>query len=201
MMKNQLIKIITIISIVASSNIFAQDIERENALTVLDKLLSPFEDITESALDNNLDGVKKGFKKIKNSKNRVKLEKYINQKNYTQIALLSSQIFEDEITNFKYKDIIKNQIEIEHLDYMGFRLLAILKKEKIDYKNMNKVLLNAKKNWNSIKNNIKDKNRVDAFNLLFDGLEVSIKKQNKDMIKILASMDLALVDVIENNLR
>lgn len=200
-MKNQLIKIITIISIVASSNIFAQDIERENALTVLDKLLSPFEDITESALDNNLDGVKKGFKKIKNSKNRVKLEKYINQKNYTQIALLSSQIFEDEITNFKYKDIIKNQIEIEHLDYMGFRLLAILKKEKIDYKNMNKVLLNAKKNWNSIKNNIKDKNRVDAFNLLFDGLEVSIKKQNKDMIKILASMDLALVDVIENNLR
>lgn len=224
-MKNKLIKLTTLISIVVSSNIFAQDIERdgvweshkaslkirdkqedkreekENALKVLDKILSPFEDITEFALNNNLDGVKKSFKKIKNSKNRAKLEKYINQKDYTQIALLSSQIFEDEITNFKYKDIIKNQIEIENLDYMGFRLLAILKKDKIDYNNMNKVLSNSKKSWNNIKGNIKDKNRVDAFNLLFDGLELSIKNQNKDMIKILAYMDLSLVDIIENNLR
>jgi len=38
------------------------------------------------------------------------------------------------------------------------------------------------------------------FNLLFQGLEESVKTKNSVMIKILAELDLALVDVIEKQI-
>ena len=44
---------------------------------------------------------------------------------------------------------------------------------------------------------MEDENAIDSFDLLFKGLSHATTKQDKEMLKILASMDLALVDVIE----
>ncbi|PHS57855.1 MAG: hypothetical protein COB17_05215 [Sulfurimonas sp.] len=62
---------------------------------------------------------------------------------------------------------------------------------------MAKTVANAKIEWIAINGKIKDQNSVDAFNLLFNGLTLSIKNENAKMVEILASMDLALVDIIE----
>ncbi len=197
----------------------SQNLNKKESLAVLDKLLSPFEDMTEYALAKDLAGMKKAYKDIEHiedssllkqtisssklkvlSQNIEKLEKYINNADYTNVALLSSTMFNDSITNFKYQNNIQTQIHVEHLDYMGFRLLALLNTKNINYAQMSKVITSAKVHWNAIKNKLKDENSVDAFNLLFEGLEHSVKSKNDEMIKILAELDLALVDVIEKQI-
>jgi hypothetical protein len=82
---------------------------------------------------------------------------------------------------------------------MGFRLLALAQMQDIDYIQMKSAVTQAQTEWIAIKDKIDDKNSVDAFNLLFSALQLSIKHKDSKMIQILASMDLALVDVIEKN--
>ena len=197
----------------------SQNMNKKESLAILDKILSPFEDMTEYALANDFSGMKNGYKNIENiednallkqtipsaklkilSQNIEKLKTYIDNAAYSNAALLSSNMFNDSVTNFKYKNSIQDQLHIEHLDYMGFRLLALLSVKDVNYAQISKVITNAKINWNAIREKIKDENSVDAFNLLFKGLEQSVKTENNTMIKILAELDLALVDVIERKI-
>lgn len=197
----------------------SQNMNKKESLSILDKILSPFEDMTEYALANDFSGMKNGYKNIENiednallkqtipsaklkilSQNIEKLKTYIDNAAYSNAALLSSNMFNDSVTNFKYKNSIQDQLHIEHLDYMGFRLLALLSVKDVNYAQISKVITNAKINWNAIREKIKDENSVDAFNLLFKGLEQSVKTENNTMIKILAELDLALVDVIERKI-
>ena len=199
--------------------VISQNMNKKESLAVLDKVLSPFEDMTEYALSKDTFAMKKGYKNIEKiedntllkqtipstklsilSKNIEKLETYINDSDDTHAALLSSSMFNYCVTNYKYKKNIQNQIHIEHLDYMGYRLLALLNEQNINYTQMRKVITNAKINWNAIKEKVKDPNSVDAFNLLFQGLQESLKTKNNNMIKILSELDLALVDVIEKQI-
>ena len=199
--------------------VISQNMNKKESLAVLDKVLSPFEDMTEYALTRDISGMKKGYKNIEKiednallkqtisstalrilSQNIEKLETYIDNADYIHVALLSSNMFNSAVTNFKYKNNIQDQIHIEHLDYMGFRLLALLNAKNINYTQMSKVIANAKINWNAIKEKVKDENSVDAFNLLFQGLEESVRTKNSVMIKILSKLDLALVDVIEKQI-
>jgi len=173
--------------------VISQNMNTKESLAVLDNVLSPFEDLTEYALDSDISGMKKGYKSIENiednallkqtipsdklrilSQDIEKLETYIDDADYTNVALLSSSMFNTCITNFKYKNSIQGQ--------------------------MSNVIANAKINWNAIKEKVKDENSVDAFNLLFEGLEDSVQTKNSTMIKILAELNLALVDVIEKKI-
>jgi len=194
----------------------APSMSKKETLAVLDKVLSPFEDMTEYALDKDLDGMKKGYKNIEKiednsllqqtlptdklkqfSANIETLETLINNAQYTKVALLSSKMFNDATTNFKYSSKIKEQLHIEHLDYMGFRILALLSSENSNFAQIPDAISNAKNSWNAIKEKIEDKNKVEAFDLLFQGLEHSLKTKDIKMLNILAKMDLALVDVVE----
>ena len=194
----------------------APSMNRKETLAVLDKILSPFEDMTEYALDKDLDGMKKGYKNIENiednsllkqtlpegklkqfSKNIETLETLIDNAQYSKVALISSKMFNDATTDFKYGSKIKEQLHIEHLDYMGFRILALLSTENPNFTQISKAISDAKNNWNAIKEKIKDENKVEAFNLLFQGLEHSLQTKDTKMLNILSKMDLALVDVVE----
>jgi len=194
----------------------SQSMNKKETLAVLDKILSPFEDMTEYALDKELDGMKKGYKNIENiednallkqtipanklnqlSKNIETLETLIDNAQYSKVALLSSKMFNDATTNFKYNSKIKEQLHIEHLDYMGFRILALLSTKNPDFTQISDAISNAKNNWNAIKGKIKDENKVEAFDLLFQGLDHSLQIKDKKMLNTLAQMDLALVDVVE----
>lgn len=194
----------------------AKSMNQKETLAVLDKVLSPFEDMTEYALDENLEGMKKGYKNIENiqdnslfkqtiSSSKLKqlsadietLENYIDNEQYSNVALLSSQMFNDCITSFKYSVKIKEQLLIEHLDYMGFRILALLSGKNPDFTQIFQVISNAKNDWSAIKDKIQDENKANAFILLFQGLEHSIQTKDVKMLSILAQMDLALVDIVE----
>ncbi len=194
----------------------APSMNKKETLAVLDKVLSPFEDMTEYALDKDLDGMKKGYKSIEKiednsllkqtipadklkqlSANIERLETLIDNIQYSKVALLSSKMFNDATTNFKYSAKIKEQLHIEHLDYMGFQILALLSTKNPNFTQISYAISHAKRNWNAIKEKIKDENKVEAFKLLFQGLEHSVQTKDKKMLTILAQMDLALVDVVE----
>lgn len=184
----------------------------------LDQILSPFEDMVEFALDKNNEGVLSSIDKVndavkdelfiknltpESAKNLTpkieKLQEYIKQKNYEQIALAATDIFEYNINNFSDTKKIENQIRIEHLDYLGFKILSLLNQEKIDWQSIQPIISGVQKEWIALTPQVKDGNLKGSFNYLFEGLELSVKNKDSKMGEILASMDLDLVDVLENS--
>ena len=192
---------------------------KKRSLEILDKVLSPFEDMTEYALANDVSGMKKGYKHIlsmnksgilkqsvsedtyqKVTSKLIQLEKNMNTHNYSNVALLSTELFTSIVNDFKYATYLKNQLHIEKLDGMGFELLSLLSAKHIDYNKLHNSIVNAKKDWIEIRKSIQDKNVKESFDLLLRGLAHATVKKDIEMIKILASMDLALVDVIEKQI-
>lgn len=184
----------------------------------LDQILSPFEDMTEFALDKNDEGVTKSLVKVEQAiagnvfvKNLTpesmksltskieELKEFIKQKKYGQIALAATDIFEYNISNFIDTKKIENQIQIEHLDYMGFKVLALLHQDKIDWKNIEQTISSVQKEWLVLSPKVKDNNLKDSFEYLFEGLHLSSENKDIKMAEILAEMDLSLVDVLENS--
>lgn len=184
----------------------------------LDQILSPFEDMTEFALNKNEEGVLKSLAKIETATkesvfaNNLDSESFIGlnpkiemlkivikEKNYTQIALISTEIFKYNVTNFVDAKKIENQVRIEHLDYMGFKVLALLSQDNIDWSTIDRTILNAQQEWQVLEINVTDNNLKDSFNFLFEGLYLSVKNRDVKMGEILAAMDLSLVDVLENS--
>lgn len=185
----------------------------------LDLILSPFEDLTEFALNKNEKGILESLIIIENiNKNSLfeknlsngsinilnskveQLQDLIKQKKYNQIALASTEIFEFNISNFKNGKEIENQIQIEKLDYMGFKILALLNQDKIDWTVIELTISNAQKDWIELNPKIKDDNLKDTFNYLFKGLLLNAETKDVNMCGILANMDLSLVDVLEKSI-
>jgi hypothetical protein len=193
---------------------------KKNALKILDKVLSPFEDMIEYALDRDVSSMKKGYKNIEEledsgllaksvtdgvaaqiSQDIESLETYINTKNYSEVALLSTKLFKTIANNFGYSYHVNNQIRIENLDGMGFEVLSLISNKEINYEQIQNIINQAQKSWIFLRDDMQDKNSVDSFDLLFEALSHSTNKHDYEMLKILASMDLALVDVIEKQLQ
>jgi len=169
-----------------------------NPYNELDKILSPFEDMTEYALENNYNGVLKSLKKVEELNKQLIFKKYIlggaiemlnpkieklkeavNQKNYKEVALLATAIFEFNISNYINSSKIKNQIQIEHMDYLGFEALALLHQDKIDWEKLKSTILEVEKKWKGLSVHVKDSNLKASFNFLFQGLLLSV--ENKDV--------------------
>lgn len=193
---------------------------KKRSLEILDKVLSPFEDMTEYALAKDTSGMKKGYKNIlsmnrsgilkqsvsedtyqKVTSKLIQLEQNMNTHNYSNVALLSTELFTSIVNDFNYATYIKNQLHIENLDGMGFELLSLVSAKHIDYNKLHYSIVNAKKDWIVLRKSINDKNLKESFDLLLRGLAHASIKEDKEMIKILASMDLALVDVLEQQFK
>ena len=191
-------------------------VRNENYYNKLDQILSPFEDLTEYALDNNGSGMAKAidnvnyaqkemvFKHAMTAENYTILEqklknlrRYGIQNNFKEVALISSDIFKFNIKHFIHADKLKRQIQIEFLDYMGYQILALLKQDKVDWLAINDAIDIGNKNWHAIKPQVKDYNLMESFNLLFKGLTLTSTQKNNKIAQIFASMDLSLVDVLE----
>lgn len=189
---------------------------KKEALKILDKVLSPFEDMIEYALDKDVNSMINGYKNILAIEKSVKsstlsyktissdikhVGHYIDTKNYSQVALLSTNIFKNIVNHFAYHQYVENQLHVENLDGMGFELLALLGSKKIDYKQLSSIIENSKQHWIAIRDKVNDKNSQEAFDLLFKAFSQATIKKDNQMIKILASMDLALVDIVEKQLK
>jgi len=202
------------------SNVNTKDIKSKNDKIVfnnLDMILSPFEDMTEFALEKNESGILRSWNKVEESKTKgyfdknmsaeenkllnskiENLKELIRNKNYSQIAIASTEIFEFNINNFSDANLIENQIRIEHLDYMGFKILALLDQDEIDWSNIQQTINKTQKIWLELSSEVDDTNLKDSFNYLFKGLLVSTKNKDLKMCEILANIDLTMVDVLEN---
>jgi len=193
---------------------------KKNALKMLDTILSPFEDMIEYSLQEDQNKMQDSLQSIYqleksttlkesiNGNTYQKLQKEIQQlnhfvatHNYTKSALLSTSIFKLLINNFLYKDYIEEQIHIEQLDAMGFAILTQLKLQEIPYADIANNINNAQEHWLKIKSEIDNENLTNAFDLMLDGLYVSARNKDKPILKILAAMDLALVDLVEKEFR
>ncbi len=184
----------------------------------LDHTLSPFEDLTEFALSKNDKGIEKSLGKIETDlKNNIfkqnlnpesiteltkkiaSLKTYFSVKDYANTALTSAEIFNYNVSNFKDASKIKNQIKIEHLDYLGFKILALIDQNNIDWEEIEHTTISVEEVWKNLSTNVKDSNLKASIDLLFEGLHLSTKEKNKKMLDIFANMDLDLVDVLENS--
>lgn len=191
----------------------------KKVLDNLDAILSPFEDMTEYALNKNEKEIKKTLKQILGAKEKIffennlstesmqilkskieELQKLVIDKNYNNIALLSTEIFNFNTKNFLDANKIENQIKIEYLDYLGFETLALLNQDKVDWEKLELTISNVQQKWSLLSKNVSDTNLKDSFDHLFDGLLLSAKNKDSKMVTILVSMDLSLVDVLENNI-
>lgn len=204
------------------SRVIKKEIKTEPNKVVFDNLdliLSPFEDMTEFALDKNKNGIIKSMSKIEeiNSKGifekniasqsvlllKTKIERLkelINHNSYNEIALFSTEIFEFNISNFTDGSKIDNQIQIEHLDYMGFKNLALLNQNNVDWEKLKHITENSQKIWASLSPKVADKNLKDTFDLLFEGLSIGIKNKDVKICRVFSNMDLTLVDVLEKSI-
>jgi len=219
-MKNFL-KFTILVTLTFSTIVAASEVPsiKKSSLEKLDRLLSPFEDLTEYALKEDFKAMKNGYKKIKSlkesgllgksvnndvitqiSQDIASLNNYINIKNYPEAALQSTKIFKTITNNFVYAKYIRKQIYIENLDGMGFEVLSLLSKKSIDYIQIQSIINKSQKSWISLRESLKDENSIDSFDLLFKALYHATMKRDSEMLGILASMDLALVDIIEKQL-
>jgi len=187
-----------------------------NVYQKLDRILSPFEDMTEYALNNNSIGITEAMNRINRAqknqffkqgltekssvvfKQKIKsLRQSVNQNDYKKISLISADIFKFNISHFINADQLRRQFHIEHLDYMGYQAMALLKQDKVDWEAIAKAIKLGYTNWASLQQEVKDSNLKNTFNQLFSGLQLSVKQKNPEAAKIFASMDLSLVDVLE----
>ena len=184
----------------------------------LDQTLSPFEDLTEFSLSKNDKGIEKSLGQIEIAlKNKIfkhnlkpesiaeltkkiaSLKKYYIAKDYANTALIAAEIFNYNVSNFKDASQIENQIKIEHLDYLGFKVLALIDQNKINWKEIEQTTKSVEEIWRNLSTKVKDPNLKASINLLFEGMHLSAKEKNKKLIEIFANMDLDLVDVLENS--
>ncbi|MCB9360017.1 MAG: hypothetical protein H6588_01830, partial [Flavobacteriales bacterium] len=123
-------------AIISNSQKEIENVKEEYLLSAkifkqLDLTLSPFEDMTEYALNKNDEGIKKSLNQVLKAKeNKIfeanitpesidllyqklnQLEEYVLVNNHQQVALLSAEIFEFNTSNFIDADKIENQIKI-----------------------------------------------------------------------------------------
>lgn len=189
-----------------------------NPYQKLDQVLSPFEDMTEYALDGNIAAVNKAMIHIERlqkegifnsnltnssifNQKSEELRKLVSKKDLQKVALISASLFKNNMSHFKYASSLKRQLQIEHLDYMGYQVLALLKQDKTDWKAVEDAVNIGHENWLALSSKVKDYNMKDSFNQLFKGLKLSIKQKNNNMMAILGYMDLSLVDVLESSFK
>lgn len=182
----------------------------------LDQTLSPFEDLTEFALAKDDIGIQKSLSKIDSAtKNNIfttnlkpesikvlnekiaDINNYFKKRDYAKTALTSAEIFNYNVSNFNDAFKIANQIKIEHLDYLGFKLLALLDQKQIDWIMIEQTTQSEEQVWKSLSSEVKDSNLKASLNLLFDGIHLSAKEKNEKMTAIFANLVLDLVDVLE----
>ena len=181
--------------------------------TVLFDAMSPYEDLTEYALDQNmskvansissLDGLIAKLKAVLSNKsihvleiNVTKMQAAEKKAAYSEIALLavdSYKILADELDQTTLK--VPKQVVI--LDYVGFRIHALLRQNEIDWHLISETVDEGKSQWEQVKRKVTNKGLYDSLNTTITGLEIASTSKNIDMLKFAAQVDLDLVDLLE----
>jgi hypothetical protein len=181
--------------------------------TILFDAMSHYEDLTEYALDQDKKGIEQTIKsldelvgKLKNvlskkaiqnlSENIEKMKIAKDNADFPKIALYAVDSYK-AISEELDTSTLKIPKEVVILDYVGFKLLALLKQQNVDW-SLAKITSNeGVSQWENIKAQISDKPLRDVVNTAIQGMQVAVNSKNMDMLRFAAQVDLDLVDLLE----
>lgn len=181
--------------------------------TILFDAMSPYEDLTEYALDQNKEGIDQTIKsldglvdKLKNklskkaiqnlSENIEKIKIAKDNVDFPKIALYAVDSYK-AISEELDTSTLKIPKEVVILDYIGFKLLALLKQQNVDW-NLIKITSNeGVSQWENIRIQTSDKPLRNVMDTAIQGIQVAANSKNMDMLRFAAQVDLDLVDLLE----
>lgn len=181
--------------------------------TILFDAMSPYEDLTEYALNQNKEGIDQIIKsldglvdKLKNklskksiqnlSENIEKIKIAKDNVDFPKIALYAVDSYK-AISEELDTSTLKIPKEVVILDYIGFKLLALLKQQNVDW-NLIKITSNeGVSQWENIKIQTSDKPLRNVMDTAIQGIQVAVNSKNMDMLRFAAQVDLDLVDLLE----
>ena len=204
LMLGMLVFIVGTVSVMAGNS-------KSNA--VIFNAMSPYEDLTEYALAeknqkiteslaslkgllDNLNVVlsKKTIKILINKHEKMKLAE--KNADFPKIALLavdSYKVISEELDESQLE--VPKQVVI--LDYVGFRIHALLKQKKINWDLIANTVDVGITQWKSIKGKVTNRKLKDSMNTTIYGLKKASDSKNIDMLSFAAQIDLDLVDLLE----
>ena len=180
---------------------------------ILVNAMSPYEDLTEYALAGNETKVKQAIASLNGSVAEIRdsisvravqaLEANIKEMQaaeskaaFPEIALLSVDSYK-VIAGELDQSPLDVPIQVVNLDYVGFRIHALLKQEKIDWRLVSETADEGKGQWKEIEKRVSDNGLHDSVNTAIEGLEYASTSKNIDMLGFAAQVVLDLVDLLE----
>jgi hypothetical protein len=92
-------------------------------------------------------------------------------------------------------------LEVSLLDYAGFKVKVLTKRQPLDWQAMKGVAAEAEKDWRAIKEKVADKSLRNVMNSTLAGLNQAIEGQNNAMARFAAQEVLDLVDLLEQQFK
>jgi hypothetical protein len=174
---------------------------------------SPFEDLTEYALANNVKGMKRALKAFDDQApavyqvlpppagqeltSLVARIRQAQQKGENQaVAMNSVEAYRVLVESLDAKSLVA-PLQVSLLDYAGFKLKVLLAAHPPDWTAISKTVEAAGHYWKSLAPLVRDKALSDAVKTVIAGLNQAVEAKNPEMAGLAAQMDLALVDLLE----
>ena len=183
-----------------------------------DKLLKatdPFEGLTESALDGDAAKIAKAFKAAKAGRiaTRALLTPQIaarfdklfdelttaqGKKDSVVVALQAAELYKLLVSSCD-ASVLVVPMEVNLLDYAGFRTNALLKAAAPDWQALADTAREAGANWAKIRDRVTDKKLQADMDKAQAGLTSAAQKHDVSLSQSSAKSDLALVDDLEGH--
>jgi hypothetical protein len=174
---------------------------------------SPFEDLTESALANDSQGMRQALKAYSGQAERVnrvlsgparremaallaRIRRAEAQGAYQEAALNSVEAYRLLVDSLNPNGLVV-PIQVAKLDYVGFKLKVLLAASPPDWPAIQKTSEEANGQWHALEPRVRDKGLSDALKTMLAGLNRATRARNAEMAAFAAQMDLALVDLLE----
>lgn len=174
---------------------------------------SPFEDLTESALANDTQGMRQALKAYSDQAEGVNkvlsgparqemaallaaIRRAESKGDHHSVALNAVEAYRVLVESLNPNGLVV-PIQVAKLDYVGFKLKVLLAASPPDWPAIQKTGEEAAGHWHALEPRIGDKGLRDALKTMLTGLHQATVTNNAEMAVFAAQMDLALVDLLE----
>jgi hypothetical protein len=96
---------------------------------------------------------------------------------------------------------LKVPLEVDLLDYAGFKVKVLSRRQPTDWQALKEVATEAEKNWQAIRGKVADKSLVNVVNTTMAGLSQAIEGKNNAMTRFAGQEILDLVDLLEQQFK
>ena len=186
----------------------------EDRNEVLSEAMSPYEDLTEYAMDRNGDATRAAIERLDTTDkaleeaisgkalehlkdNLVKMKTALVIPDYGTIALRAVDSYKTLVQGLNTSKL-KVPVQVAMLDYAGFRLEALLMQKDVDWDAAGEAVRRAQDDWKAISVKVTNVGLTDTMDTDIQGLVTAVGSKNVEMLRFAAKMDLALVDLLEN---